>query len=215
MCLVKNMIEKVSDFIVCDMLYKNETISCEQKEVMTFGVRRILEDIPKYVAIICICTYLNLLLELVIVILVTAFYKSYIGGAHAKTNLICFISSTIIFLAPILIPKYITFSKFSMYILDILVLVSSAYIIIKVAPGDTEEIPILKRKRRNKMKIKATIIFTFLYFSAVFFINNLYFTQIVLLTILFINLMATNLAYKMFGCKHSYESEEFVQYFNS
>lgn len=209
------MIEKVSDFIVCDMLYKNETISSEQREVMTFGVRRILEDVPKYVAIICICAYLNLLLELFIVILVTVVYKTYIGGAHARTNLICFISSTVVFLAPILIPKYITFNKISMYILYILVLISSAYIIIKVAPGDTEEIPILKRKRRNKMKIKAAIIFTFLYFSAILFIENSYFTQIVLLTILFINLMATNLAYKFFGCKHSYESEEFAKYFNS
>ena len=54
---MKEMLEKVSDFIVCDMLYKNETISSEQKDVMTFGVRRILEDTPKYVAIFGVCAY--------------------------------------------------------------------------------------------------------------------------------------------------------------
>lgn len=208
------MLEKVSNYIVCDMLYKNETISSEQKEVMIFGVSRILEDIPKYVAIIGICAYLNLLQQLFIVLLVTITYKTFVGGAHARTNLICFVFSLIMFLAPILIPIYINFNHTGNLILYGLVLVSSGYIIIKVAPGDTEEVPILKKSRRNKLKIKAIIVFVILYFSAIFIINNLYNTQIILLTILFINLAATDTVYKIFKCKHSYESEEFAMYFN-
>lgn len=208
------MLDKVSDFIVCDMLFKNETISDEQKEVMVFGVKRILEDTPKYIAIIGICIYLNLLKELLIVLLVTASYKTFVGGAHARTNLECFISSLVIFLTPILLPIYINFSSTVMYILYSAVCISSLYIIIKVAPGDTEEIPILKKKRRTKMKIKASIIFTIWYFSAIFIIDNMYNKQIILLTILFINIMATDIAYKVFRCKHSYETEEFAEYFN-
>lgn len=208
------MLEKVSDFIVCDMLFKNETISSEQKEVMVFGVRRILEDTPKYIAIFGICIYLNLLKELLLVFLVTATYKSYVGGAHARTNIICFVSSLFIFLTPIILPIYINLSNTVMYILYALVFISSVYIIIKIAPGDTEEIPILKKNRRNKMKIKASIIFAIWYFSAIFIINNMYNKQVILLTILFINLMSTNTAYKLLKCKHSYESEEFAEYFN-
>lgn len=208
------MLEKVSDFIVCDVLFKNETISSEQKEVMTFGVTRILEDTPKYTIIFGVCLYLNLLKELLLVLLVTATYKTFVGGTHARTNLICLVSSLVFFLGPILLPLYINLSNTAMYMLYALVCISSLYIIIKVAPGDTEEIPILKRKRRNKMKIKASIIFAIWYFSAIFIINNMYNKQVILLTILFINFMATNTAYKLFKCKHSYESEEFAQYFN-
>lgn len=207
------MLEKVSDFIVCDVLYKNEKISSEQKEVMTFGVTRILEDTPKYMIIFGICLYLNVLKELLLVLLVTATYKTFIGGAHARTNIICLLSSIVIFLTPIILPIYINLTNTVMYALYAIVCISSLYIIIKVAPGDTEEIPILKKKRRIKMKIKATIIFTSWYFSTMF-INNMYNKQIILLTILLINLMATNTAYKLFNCKHSYESEEFKEYFN-
>ncbi len=208
------MLEKLSNYIVCDMLYKNETISCDKKEVMIFGVTRILEDVPKYIAILGICIYLDLLKQLAIVLIVTALYKTFIGGAHARTNLVCFIFSLAMFLLPILIPQYISFSYIQNFILYSLVFLSSLYIIIKVAPGDTEEVPILNKKRRKKLKMKALISFIALYFSAIFIINNLYVTQIILLTILFINLMATNTAYKIFKCKHSYESEEFVAYFN-
>lgn len=208
------MLEKVSDFIVCDVLFKNEKISSEQKEVMTFGVTRILEDTPKYIIIFGVCLYFNFIKELLIVLLVTATYKTFIGGAHARTNLICLVSSLVIFLAPIVLPIHINLTNVAMYILYALVAISSLYIIIKVAPGDTEEIPILKKNRRNKMKIKAAIIFTSWYFSTIFIINNVYNKQIILLTILLINLMATNTAYKLFKCKHSYESEEFAEYFN-
>ena len=151
------MLEKVSDFIVCDVLFKNEKISSEQKEVMTFGVTRILEDAPKYIIIFGIGMYLNFLKELLLVLLITCTYKTYIGGAHARTNIICLLSSLVAFFTPIVLPIYINLSNLAMYILYTLNCILSLYIIIKIAPGDTEEIPILKKKKRVKMKIKATM----------------------------------------------------------
>lgn len=208
------MLEKVSDFIVCDLLFKDEKISSEQKEIMTFGVTRILEDLPKHIGIFLICLYLNFIKELILILAVTATYKTFVGGAHARTNLTCFISSAVVFLAPIILPLYINFTDKIMYILYTIVLITSLYIIIKIAPGDTEEIPILKKNRRIKMKIKAAISFTIWYFSTIFIVNDMYTKQMILLAILFINIVATNTAYKLFKCKHSYESEEFAKYFN-
>lgn len=208
------MIEKVSEYIVSDILFKNETISEEKREIMTFGVRRIVEDTPKYLAIVAICTYLNALIQLLIVLLVTFTYKTYVGGAHARTNIGCFISTLILFLTPILLPKYIIFSNIAKFVLYGLVLLSSAYIIIKIAPGDTEEIPVLKKDKRKVMKIKATISLMMWIILTWFVIKNEYYSQIILLTILLINLVATNTSYKIFRCKHSYESEEFANYFN-
>lgn len=208
------MLEKVSDFIVCNVLCKDESINDEQKEVMMFGVTRIIEDIPKHLVIFGVCLYLNFIKELLLVIFVTATYKTFVGGAHARTNTICLISSLIYFLIPIVVPIYFNISGVAMYILYALVIISSMYIIIKIAPADTEEIPILKKKRRGKMKVQATISLSIWCFSTIFFIKNVYITQLILLTLLITNIMATNLAYKIFKCKHSYESEEFADYFN-
>lgn len=204
----------MSEYIIDNFLYKGENISGDQREIMNFGVTRILEDIPKYVAIFFISLFLNILPLVGIVLLVTIAYKTFVGGAHARTNIICFISSSVMFLAPVLIAKYIEFNNIATYVIYFLTLLSSAYIILRIAPGDTEEIPILNKDKRLKLKVMASISFAILYIISIFIIKDKIISNIILLTMLFINLAATNVAYKLFKCKHSYESDEFKQYYN-
>lgn len=204
----------MSEYIIDNFLYKGENISGDQREIMNFGVTRILEDIPKYVAIFFISLFLNILPLVGIVLLVTIAYKTFVGGAHARTNISCFISSSVMFLAPVLISKYIEFNNVATYVIYFLTLLSSAYIILRIAPGDTEEIPILNKDKRLKLKIMASISFAILYIISIFIIKDKIISNIILLTMLFINLAATNVAYKLFKCKHSYESDEFKQYYN-
>ncbi|MDD3303975.1 MAG: accessory gene regulator B family protein [Clostridia bacterium] len=209
------MVEKMSEYIIDKFLYKGEQVIGDEREIMCFGITRILEDIPKYLTIFFISLFLNILPLVGIVLAVTIAYKTFVGGAHARTNIICFISSIIIFLAPVLISKYIEFNTIGIYFLHAAVLISSIYIILKIAPADTEEIPILKKNKRKRLKIFASISFLLLYFVSVFMIKDKMIANIILFTILFINLAATNVAYKFFKCKHSYESEEFKQYYNT
>lgn len=204
----------MSEYIIDNFLYKGENISGDQREIMNFGMTRILEDIPKYVAIFFISLFLNILPLVGIVLLVTIAYKTFVGGAHARTNISCFISSSVMFLAPVLISKYIEFNNVATYVIYFLTLLSSAYIILRIAPGDTEEIPILNKDKRLKLKIMASISFAILYIISIFIIKDKIISNIILLTMLFINLAATNVAYKLFKCKHSYESDEFKQYYN-
>ena len=93
------MFYKMSNYIIDNYLCKDETLTQEQREVIEFGIVRILEDIPKYLALFIIGLYFKLLPLLAIVLVVTMVYKTFVGGAHARTNLICFFSSTSIFLA--------------------------------------------------------------------------------------------------------------------
>ena len=53
------MVEKMSEYIIDNFLYKGENISGDEREVMSFGITRILEDIPKYTAIFFISLFLN------------------------------------------------------------------------------------------------------------------------------------------------------------
>ena len=53
------MVEKMSSYIVDNMLFKGETIDSDKREVMMFGITRILEDVPKYVLIFLIALFFN------------------------------------------------------------------------------------------------------------------------------------------------------------
>ena len=209
------MFYKMSNYIIDNYLCKDETLTQEQREVIEFGIVRILEDIPKYLALFIIGLYFKLLPLLAIVLVVTMVYKTFVGGAHARTNLICFFSSTSIFLAPVIIAKYINFSNLAIGCLFLLATITSLYVIVKIAPADTEEVPILNKEKRKRMKIFAMIVFILLMALSVYFLKNVIITKIILLTIISINLLATNTAYKIYKCKHSYESEEFKEYFTN
>lgn len=206
------MVDKISNYILDNILYKNETIDGDKREVMLFGVTRIVEDIPKYLIIFLIALSLNILMQVLIVLVITIAYKSFVGGAHARTNLVCLISSIIFFISPVVLAKYIDLSNNIMIIASALVFVFSVYIIIRHAPADTEEVPILNKKRRKLFKVLAFISLILVYVSMLL-IKNKITSTIILITLTYINFIATKPMYKLYKCKYSYESDEFKEYF--
>lgn len=207
------MIEKVSDYIVCNYLYKGENVSNEQKEIMNFGVTRIIEDIPKILVIFIISYLLKILPFLLVSIIINFIYKSFIGGAHARTNILCLVLSTMFFIFPCLLVKFITIPQYLLYIFYIVNLIFSSYIIIKRAPADTEEVPILKESKRKKLRIFASLSLGIVYILCFFVIKDIKIQSLVMINVFLINLNATKLIYKMLHCKTSIESEEFKDYF--
>lgn len=206
------MVDKISNYILDNLLYKNEVVEGDERDIMLFGITRIVEDIPKYALIILTSCLLGKIKRVAIVFLITLMYKVFVGGAHARTNIGCLIFSTLYFLIPAFLPEYLNIKKEVIYLLYFLVFTFSLYVIINISPADTEEIPILNKSKRKIMKCLA---FTSLIIICilVFAINNPIFSKITLMTVFLIDLAATKLSYKMFRCKYSYESEEFKNYF--
>lgn len=206
------MVDKISNYILDNILYKNETIDEEKREVMLFGVTRIVEDIPKYLVIFLIALALDILMQLCVVLAITIAYKTFVGGAHARTNIACLFSSIIFFISPILLAKYIDLSNNIMIIASVIVFLFSTYVIIRHAPADTEEVPILNKNKRRLFKVLAFISLILVYVSMLL-IKNKITSTIILITLTYINIFATNPLYKLFKCRHSYESDEFKDYF--
>lgn len=206
------MVDKISNYILDNLLYKDEKVEGDEREVMLFGVTRIVEDIPKYTLIILISCYLGVIKRVGIVFLITLLYKVFVGGAHARTNLGCFVVSTLYFLIPAFLPKYLNIGNKVIYILYSIVFIFSLYVIINIVPADTEEIPILNKNKRKLMKCLAFISLIGIYIL-VLIINNNVLYKITLTTVFLIDLVAIKPVYKMFRCKYSYESEEFKDYF--
>ena len=190
------MIERMSNYILDNFLYRNE---------------RILEDIPKYTIIFLIAYFCNILQYVGIVLAITLMYKVFVGGVHARTNIGCLVSSIIYFVVPVYLAKYV---NINIYLLSAITLISSLFIIWKIAPADTEEIPILKKEKRNKLKIIGLISVLIILAFNLLEIEDLYIQNIILITIMFINICTTKPIYKLYRCKYSYESDEFKQFYN-
>lgn len=206
------MVDKISCYILDNVLYKNEKIEGTQREIMLFGITRILEDIPKYITIFLLSLFLNVLMETLIVLAVNIVYKTFVGGAHARTNLVCLFSSVIFFISPSIVTKFINLSFNMTVIASACVYVFSCYVIIRHAPADTEEVPILNKNRRKTFKLLGFISLNLLY-VLMMLIKNQNTNLIILITITYINIFATTPMYKLYSCKHSYESKEFECYF--
>ena len=206
------MVDKISNYILDNLLYKDEKVEGDEREIMLFGVTRIVEDIPKYTLIILISCYLSVIKRVGIVFLITLLYKVFVGGAHARTNLGCFVVSTLYFLIPAFLPEYLNIGNKVIYILYSIVFIFSLHVIINIVPADTEEIPILNKNKRKLMKCLAFISLIGIYIL-VLIINNIVLYKITLTTVFLIDLVAIKPVYKMFRCKYSYESEEFKDYF--
>lgn len=209
------MVEKISNYIVNDLLYKGESVEQEQKEIVLYGVTKIIEDVPKYIGIFFICYFLGIVKESFIILLVSIFYKFFIGGVHARTNIGCFIFSTIYFVAPSLLMKYLIINKATLLTLYVITFLTSIYVILKIAPADTEEVPILKKKKRNQNKVLAGIFLILMYLIMIIFVKNIQINFLITITILLINILTIKIVYKFFKCKYSYESEEFKDLYNT
>lgn len=212
---MNNMVDKISNYLVDNVICKGEIIDSDEREILNFGVTRIVEDIPKYIIMLTISIITNTLSSLGIVFAVTIAYKTFIGGAHARTNLICLISSNVIFFTPILISKLINMSDLVIYMTYGIIFIFSLFVIYYIAPADTEEVPILKAERRNKLKIQGLISLVIIFTVSLLFIRSSEIKEIIVSTVCIIDICATKPVYRLYKCKYSYESEEFKDYFNA
>ena len=153
-------------------------------------------------------------MEVGIALAVTLCYKTFVGGAHARTNFICLVSSTAFFFVPVIISKYVLIEGIALNIAYCLVFIFSIYIILRHAPADTEEIPILNKSRRRLFKVLGTISLILIYIISIIFIKNVAISKLIISTVLLIDIFTTKPIYKIFKCKYSYESDEFKEYYN-
>lgn len=210
------MTEKISNYLLDNFLYKGEKIDGDKREVMLFGITRILEDLPKYLFVLIVSIFLHILPQVGIVMAVTVLYKVVIGGAHARTNIECFIYTSLYFFIPVIISKFVNVPNIYIYITAALIYLYSLFVIYKHAPADTEEIPILNKEKRKKYKIRALILLNLIYVAGILLVKyNSGIAKIIFSSIFLIDFFTSNFMYKILRCKHSYESNEFKEFFNS
>lgn len=179
----------------------------EEKEIIFFGITRILEDIPKAFLIFVAGVLLNLIYKILIVTVIILLYKTFVGGMHLKTNITCFIYSLGFYLITIYSAFLINYLNINICILEISNYIFSIYIILKYAPADVENIPKFNLKLRRTLKIKSFIslnlIYIFILFLKFNFITDIL-KIIVISSIFYINLATTKTFYEIFNVKYGF-----------
>ena len=198
------MIDKISRKIL--LLLSNKEQSEEQKEILLFGITRIVEDIPKTIGTIIICLTLGIIQEMLIVTAILVLYKTFTGGVHAKTNLGCFIYSVVFYLAIIYSAKFLVFTGINKIGAYLLIYIFSFYSIFVYVPADVPEIPKVNVTLRKQLKIKSLVMLNVLYIITLVFIQDIQIQNLIIYSIFFIDLMTTRLMYYIFRSEYGYET---------
>ena len=199
------MIDKLCDFITNKIKENVEDIDEEKELVIRFGVLLIFGELPKIVLLFIIGFLLGIGWYTLIFFILLCPYRSFTGGFHLKTHLGCMITTTILYIGPILLAKYLNIEQsYIMYILTAIIAIFSIFIITKYAPADTENIPILSKKERKAKKIKAYIWLTILLAIIIFGKNNML-SYMLIYGIFLQNLTVLPISYKLTNNKYGYE----------
>lgn len=197
------MIEKISNLIV-NKITETENISEEKKEIILFGVTRIIEDIPKTIGIIIVGIILGIIKEMSIVTIIILIYKNFVGGVHCKTNLSCFICSLMFYLATIYSSRYMTFTNINY--LYLCMFIFALYTIYTYVPADVPEVPKVDIKLRKTLKINALISLLIIHTITICLIKDTRLANLIISSVFFTNLMATRTMYKLFKNEYGYET---------
>ncbi len=199
------MIDKFCDYITKKIKENVADIDEEKELVINFGVRIIFGEMPKIILLFIIGFLLNLGWYTVIFFFLLAIYRSFTGGFHLKTHLGCMITTSILYLGPILLAKYMTLPQnYILYGMAAIVAIFSIFIITKYAPADTENIPILSKKERKAKKVKAYITLVCL-LAIIAFSPDRTIAYMLVYGMFLQNLTVLPIAYKLTNNKYGYE----------
>lgn len=199
------MIGKFCDFIIKNIKKEMPDIDEERQMVIDFGIRLILGELPKILILFLLGFLLQVGWYTILIFFMIAPYRSFAGGIHLKTHIGCMITTSILYLAPVILAKYIVISpSYILYIASALIAISSIFLIAKYVPADTENIPILSKKERKSKKIKSYISLAILLCIAIF-VPDKVISYMLIYGIFLQNLTITPIAYKLTNSKHGYE----------
>lgn len=199
------MIEKFCLFLVDKMKAKNPEIDDERAEIISYGLQLIIGEIPKMFITFVIAYLLGILKLTLITILIMLPYRASSGGFHLKTHIGCIISTTLFYCGIPKISNYIYLYSQTKMIFVLCALIFGIIIIKKYAPADTENVPILSKKERNKKKNLSYITYVLGLIISVIIRNNII-SNIIIFGYIVQTIMITPIAYKITKNKYGYEA---------
>lgn len=198
------MIDKICNYILKRIRKEMPEVDNERAEVILYGLQLIIGEIPKEILLFVIAYFLGIFKLTLISVLIVAPYRCFSGGIHLHTHIGCIICTCMLYIGTALIGKYVVLAGTTKYLILGLVWLFSTIMVMKYAPADTENVPILRKKERTQKKIISEIILSINIIIALF-INNTAVTSMVAYGLFIQTLMITRVAYKLTKNKYGHE----------
>lgn len=175
------------------LIEKEQNFNEEKLEIIKYGLEGVYLTISKLI-IICILAYiLNLFYEIIVFLILYSIIRMTSFGLHAKKSWVCLLSSTTIFVFVPFISLHIMIPIYLKVIIGIILI----GLIYKNAPADTHKRPIVNYKRRMIYKYCSTFI-AIIYIYCSILINNNFFSNCFIFTLLVQAIIISPLVYKIF-----------------
>ena len=198
------MIENICNFLTNKIRKEMPEIDDEKAEVINYGLQNIVGEIPKIFIMLAIAYILGIFPLALFTFLALFPYKGASGGVHLKTHIGCIILTTSFYCIIPFVSQLFVLPQTAKYIIIALVWVFGMIMIKLYAPADTEDVPILSKKVRNKKRIVSYITFSIGLLAATI-IQNSTITNILILANFIQTLTITKVAYRLADNKYGYE----------
>lgn len=198
------MIDKICMFLTNRIRKEMPEIDDERAEIINYGLQNIIGEFPK-IFIMLFIAYLLGVFELALFTFLVLFpYKGASGGFHLKTHIGCMILTIIFYCGIPFLAQYFILGDTIKYALIAIIWIFGIIMIKLYAPADTEDVPILSKKDRNRKRIISYITFSLGMLAAVI-INDNTISNILILANFMQTLSITKIVYRLTNNKYGYE----------
>lgn len=172
----------------------NENISDIEIEKIRYGLEGIYLTITKFMILAAITFYIGIFKEFMIFTVLYNFIRVFAFGMHASKSFICLISSAALFISLPLLALTINIH----IILKMVLCFVSLMMIILYAPADTIKRPLLRMKKRLKLKVFSLAV-TIIYIGITLISKDIFISNAVLLALIMEVILILPVTYKIFG----------------
>ena len=198
------MIDKFCEYLTNKIRNQDPEINDERAEVIKYGLQIMIGEVPKIFIMAGIAWILGVFKWTLICFALILPYRMYSGGFHLKTHIGCIIGTSIMYTGTAFISQQFEMSITYKAVFAVFLWIFAISMIYLYAPADTEDVPVISKKERNKRRNISFVIVTIMIIAGVI-INYSIVSNILLIGVLLQTFSITRFAYKLTKNKYGYE----------
>ena len=198
------MIEAICNSLTKKIIKSVDGYDESKADEISYGLQLLLGEVPKFFITFILAWILNIIDLTIISFIIILPYRMFSGGFHLQTHLGCIIATNTMYIGSAYLASILNFDNTIKYILIAITIIFSFAMIVKYAPADTENVPVLQKKDRRKRKIWSFVIAGIELVIAIV-IPYKVISNMIIIGIIVQTLTITKLAYKITKNKYGYE----------
>ena len=196
------MLEELGERVSNGVENNLDGITPTQKEIIKYTVIQLVGELMKLAIMVAIVWPFGVAHLLLIAVFSMGMYRIPSGGAHSKSHIACFITSTSLFLGNVILSSLLRGSYLD--IIYICIFLFNIPVIHFFAPADTEMKPVVSKKQRKKLKVLSFICMTLTIFIGRFIITDVAIRNIFIFGTFIQSITMLPPMYKMLNTKYGY-----------